>query len=79
MFDEFPTQDITLVFIGSFFHCERCGGVANEKTCPHDGSLVHYSGTDIRKMVETKQIPPANCMRPEIAKVILGFDRPFVE
>jgi len=79
IFEEFPDLGITPVFFSSFFHCERCGGVSNEKTCPHDGSRVHYSGTDIRRMIESNQVPPANCMRPEIAKVILGFKHPFVE
>jgi sulfate adenylyltransferase len=79
IFEQFPDLGITPVFFSSFFHCERCGGVANEKTCPHKDSRVHYSGTDIRKMIETRHVPPANCMRPEIAKVILGFQKPFVE
>ncbi len=79
IFGQFPDLGVTPVFFSSFFHCERCGGVANEKTCPHEGSRVHYSGTDIRQMIEANQVPPSNCMRQEIAKVILGFDRPFVE
>jgi sulfate adenylyltransferase len=77
IFEEFPDLGITPIFFSSFFHCDRCG--ANEKTCPHENSRVHYSGTDIRKMIEKLQVPPANCMRPEIAKVILGFEKPFVE
>jgi sulfate adenylyltransferase len=46
IFDEFPDLGISPVFFSSFFHCDRCGGVANEKTCPHKDSRVHYSGTD---------------------------------
>jgi len=79
IFEEFPDLGITPVFFSSFFHCKRCGGVSNEKTCPHEDSRVHYSGTDIRQMIEANQVPPSNCMRPEIAKVILGFERQFVE
>jgi sulfate adenylyltransferase len=78
IFEQFPDLGIAPIFFSSFFHCERCGGVSNEKTCPHEKSRVHYSGTDIRKMIEKRQIPPANCMRPEIAKVILEFENPFV-
>jgi sulfate adenylyltransferase len=79
IFDEFPDLGITPVFFSSFFHCDRCGGVANEKTCPHKDLRVHYSGTDLRKMIEKKQKPPPNCMRQEIAKIILEFDDPFVK
>jgi sulfate adenylyltransferase len=79
IFGEFPDLEISPVFFSSFFHCERCGGVANEKTCPHENSRLHYSGTDIRKMIEAKKLPPTNCMRPEIAKVILDFEEPFVK
>ncbi|MHA2053409.1 MAG: sulfate adenylyltransferase, partial [Candidatus Hodarchaeales archaeon] len=78
IFEEFPDLGITPVFFSSFFHCKKCGGVANEKTCPHENSRVHYSGTDIRKIIAEKRIPPANCMRPEIARVILESDEPFV-
>jgi sulfate adenylyltransferase len=79
IFDAFPDLGISPVFFSSFFHCDRCGGVANEKTCPHKDSRVHYSGTDIRRMIEDKKKPPPNCMRSEIANIILEFKEPFVE
>ncbi len=79
IFEEFPDLGITPLFFSSFFHCKRCGGIANEKTCPHEEARVHHSGTEIRKMISEKKTPPTTYMRPEIAKVILEFERPFVE
>jgi len=78
IFEEFPDLGITPVFFTSFFYCRRCGGVANEKTCPHEHERISYSGTEIRRMIAERRMPPSTCMRPEVAKVILGFENPFI-
>ncbi len=33
----------------------------------------------MRQMISTGEIPSENLMRPEIAKVILGFQKPFID
>jgi len=54
--------------------------VVNEKTCPHQPSEhINFSGTKIREMLIQGKIPPPELMRPEVAKIILGYDNPFVE
>lgn len=80
VFENFPDLGITPLFLRSFFYCRRCGGVANEKICPHGaGHRVQFSGTMIRRMLRRHERPPRELMRPEVADVVLGWDRPFVE
>lgn len=80
IFDEFPDLEIIPLFFRSFFYCERCGGVVNEKICPHGKEdHINFSGTKIRQMLREGKIPPAQMMRREVAETILSFDNPFVE
>ncbi len=80
IFKEFPDLGITPLFFREFFYCRKCGGIANEKTCPHGGEdRVRFSGTLIRKLIMEKKKPPEYMMRPEVAEVILKWDKPFVE
>ncbi|MCX5726376.1 MAG: sulfate adenylyltransferase [Candidatus Saganbacteria bacterium] len=79
IFSEFPDIEIEPIFFKSFFYCRKCGGVANEKTCPHDGeNIIDFSGTKIREMLLEKKIPPAELMREEVAEVIIRHGDPFV-
>lgn len=80
IFEEFPDLGTVPLFFGTFFYCKRCGGVANEKTCPHsEESRVNFSGTRIRKMLSLGEVPPAELMRPEVAEVINRYENPFLE
>jgi sulfate adenylyltransferase len=80
IFDEFPDLEIRPIFFRSFFWCNRCASVANEKTCPHKGSDIDdFSGTNIRKMVQTGTVPSSKFIRPEVAECILKHKHPFVE
>ena len=80
IFSEFPDLGITPLFVKEFFYCRRCGGVANEKVCPHSEEYrVKISGTKIRQMILSGQTPPETMMRPEVARVILSYDNPFIE
>jgi len=80
IFDEFPDLEIIPLFFRSFFYCKRCGGVVNEKICPHGKEdHINFSGTKIRQMLREGKIPPAQMMRREVAETILSFDNPFVE
>jgi sulfate adenylyltransferase len=54
--------------------------VVNEKICPHPSSEhINFSGTKIRQMLIQGEIPPLELMRPEVAKIIISYDNPFVE
>jgi len=80
VFKEFPELDITPMFFRSFFYCKKCLGVGNEKTCPH-GNQEHldFSGTKIREMLLRKEVPPEELVRPEVSKIILDWESPYVD
>ncbi|KYH39303.1 MAG: sulfate adenylyltransferase [Candidatus Bathyarchaeota archaeon B23] len=78
-FDEYPDLGITPLFFRSFFYCPRCGGVTNERVCPHPAEeRIEFSGTGIRDMLMRGEKPPRELMRPEVVDVILRHPDPFV-
>ncbi len=80
IFQEFPDLGIVPLFFKSFYFCKKCNSVVNEKTCPHPPEEhINFSGTKIREMLIQGKIPPPELMRPEVAKIIISFDKPFVE
>jgi len=80
IFANFPDLGITPIFFKSFFYCRKCGGVVNEKVCPHgEEDRINFSGTEIRSMLKQGKIPPPEVMRPEVAQAILKFSNPFIE
>lgn len=79
IFDEFPDLGIVPLFFTAFYHCRRCGSVANEKTCPHGPEdRLDFSGTQFRDLVTKGTMPPKEFVRPEVAKIIVEFPDPFV-
>ena len=67
-------------FFKSFFYCQKCLGVVNEKTCPHgDEYHLNFSGTGIREMLTKGEGIPEELMRPEVVEIILGYKKPYVE
>ena len=80
IFEEFPDLGIVPLFFKSFSFCKKCNSVVNEKTCPHPPEdHINFSGTKIREMLTQGKIPPPELMRPEVAKIIISYDNPFVE
>lgn len=79
IFEEFPDLGIVPIFFSSFYHCKKCGGVVNEKTCPHPEDFhVKFSGTRIREILQKGEVPPREVMRQEVAEIVLGYENPFV-
>ncbi len=80
IFEEFPDLGIVPLFFKSFSYCRKCQSVVNEKTCPHPpAEHVEFSGTRIRDLLMKGEVPPPELMRPEVARVIMEFEHPFVE
>jgi sulfate adenylyltransferase len=80
IFEEYPDLGITPLFIREAFYCRRCGGMVNEKICPHPPEeRVRISGTAIREAIKRGERPPETVMRPEVADVILKHPSPFIE
>ncbi len=62
---------ITPVFLEAAFHCEACGGVATEKSCPHDvAQRIFMSEADIQEKLLSGESLPTLVTRPDIARAL---------
>jgi sulfate adenylyltransferase len=79
IFKDYADLEIEPVFFPAFYYCKKCLGYANERNCPHGPEFrEELSGTKMRNMVSSGEIPAEHLMRPEIAKIIVSFNEPFV-
>lgn len=73
LISQFETAELGIQifkFDNSFF-CTRCGNMATSKTCPHDNAdRVLLSGTQVRKMLRSGELPPPEFSRPEVARIL---------
>src|SRR5919204_1920198 len=75
IFTDYPDLGIQPIFFPAFYYCKKCLSYANERTCPHGLEFrEELSGTKMRKMVVSGEIPAENLIRPEIAKLIMSFN-----
>ena len=80
IFEDYPELEIQPIFFPAFFYCKKCLTFTNPKVCPHDAdSREQISGTKLREMIQNGQSPSEFILRPEVARVIIDFDKPFVE
>ena len=79
IFADYADLEIQPVFFPAFYYCKKCLAFANERNCPHGPEArEELSGSKMRKMVSSGEIPAEHLMRPEIAKLIVSFKEPFV-
>jgi sulfate adenylyltransferase len=79
IFKNYADLEIEPVFFPAFYYCKKCLSYANERNCPHGPEFrEELSGTKIRNMVSSGSIPAEHLMRPEIAKIIVAFDKPLL-
>jgi sulfate adenylyltransferase len=59
------------LYFENAFYCRTCGNMATGRTCPHtaDHHLL-LSGTKVREMLRSGQLPPPEFTRPEVADVL---------
>lgn len=80
IFDEYPDIGIEPIFFPAFFYCKKCLSFATEKNCPHGEEFQEQlSGTKLRTMILEKQSPSEYMIRPEISKILMNWDNPFVD
>lgn len=80
IFEDYPEIDIEPIFFPAFFYCKKCLTFTNPKVCPHDtDSREQISGTKLRELIQNGQSPSEYILRPEVAKVIIDFEKPFVD
>ncbi|PWI58145.1 sulfate adenylyltransferase [Sulfoacidibacillus thermotolerans] len=76
IFAKFSADEIgiTPLFFDHAFYCKACGGMATEKTCPHDEhTRLFLSGTKVRAMLQAGVEPPVEFTRPETARILMEY------
>jgi sulfate adenylyltransferase len=78
IFDEFDPAALGIVPLKfeHTFWCNRCEGMASQKTCPHSPEdRVSLSGTKVRDMLRAGEIPPMEFTRPDVAQILIDAMR----
>jgi sulfate adenylyltransferase len=76
IFDEIPKGSLETVNmnIDWTFWCNKCGGMASQRTCPHTkDDRILLSGTKVRSMLSEGQNLPVEFSRPEVAAVLKKY------
>ncbi|MFV2055515.1 MAG: sulfate adenylyltransferase [Thiohalomonadales bacterium] len=76
IFDQIPAGSLeTLPLkIDWTFWCEKCGGMASMKTCPHEAKdRLLLSGTKLRKALSEGSEVPDNFSRPEVLTILREY------
>jgi len=80
IFKEYPDLEIEPVFYPAFFYCKKCLSFASERNCPHGPEFQEQlSGTKLRTMILEGHTPSEYMIRPEVSKIIMSWDKPFVD
>ena len=79
IFKDYTDLAIEPLFFPAFYYCKKCLMYSNERNCAHGPEVrEELSGTSMRKMVGSGEMPASHLMRPEVAKIIISFNEPFV-
>jgi sulfate adenylyltransferase len=76
IFDEIPPDALQIrpLKIDWTFWCYKCGGMASDRTCPHDGAdRLLVSGTKLRKWLSDGDPVPPEFSRPEVLDILRDY------
>jgi sulfate adenylyltransferase len=76
IFGEIPENSLQIkpLKIDWTFWCYRCGGMASDRTCPHDDRhRLLLSGTKLRKALSESADIPEEFSRPEVLQVLRDY------
>ena len=76
IFDEIPAGALETrpIKLGVTFWCYRCGGMASDRTCPHDDrDRLQVSGTQLRKWLSEGAAVPPEFSRPEVLEILREY------
>jgi len=80
IFKEYTDLKIQPIFFPAFFYCKKCLTYTNEKVCPHGAETrEQVSGTKLREIIQQGKSPSEFILRPEVSKIIIDHDKPFVD
>jgi sulfate adenylyltransferase len=76
IFDEIPENALKIkpLKIDLTFWCYQCGGMASQRTCPHeDTDRLMLSGTKLRELLSNNETVPAEFSRAEVLEVLRKY------
>lgn len=76
IFDQIPSNALQTkpLKIDWTFWCNKCGGMASVKTCPHPAQdRLLLSGTKLRYMLSENLVVPDNFSRPEVLAILCEY------
>jgi sulfate adenylyltransferase len=80
IFKDYSDLEITPIFFPAFFYCKKCLTFTNERVCPHGvETRDEISGTKLREMIQNGKAPSEFILRPEVSKIIMSHNNPFVD